>query len=208
MLLFHYSRAWKNRTPYHPSGFKERLRRPLPGHTPESIKMTTLTYICTNCQEPYSTNYRPGNPDRPYCSRSCATSYNNRVNPKRKLEGSCLVCKTPIKKDKRVSTCTNCRKPKIDYRLLTVGEYRNLLSVKGKHPSWANAHVRNFARSWNKKLRSMPCEVCSYSVHVELAHIKPVSSYPDDATLGEINHPSNLRVLCPNHHWEFDNLPR
>lgn len=31
-----------------------------------------------------------------FCSRSCAASYNNKVHPKRNLEGSCKTCNTTI----------------------------------------------------------------------------------------------------------------
>ena len=88
---------------------------------------------------------------------------------------------------------------------MTIGEYRKKNSVKGKHPSWIHSHVRQFNRSWNKHLTEKPCDVCGYDKHVELCHIIPVSSFPDDALLGEFNSDDNNRVLCRNHHWEFDN---
>lgn len=81
-------------------------------------------------------------------------------------------------------------------------------SVKDKHPSWINSHVRQFARYWLNHLRLEPCRHCGYDKHVELAHIKPISEYSIDATLGEINSEENIIPLCPNCHWEFDNLPR
>lgn len=49
------------------------------------------------------------------------------------------------------------------------------------------------------------CEVCGYDKHVEVAHIVDIASFPDDATIREINSAENVRGLCPNHHWEFDN---
>lgn len=88
---------------------------------------------------------------------------------------------------------------------MTLGDYRNRMSVVGKHPSWIHSHIRNFCRSWNKNLRQHPCEICGYDKHIELAHIIPISEWGDDALLEEVNDPSNIRVLCPNHHWEFDN---
>lgn len=45
---------------------------------------------------------------------------------------------------------------------------------------------------------------CNYSLHVELAHIKTVSDFAVTSTLGEVNDPSNLLVLCRNCHWEYD----
>lgn len=90
----------------------------------------------------------------------------------------------------------------------TIGEYRSLASVDGRHVSWANPHIRLFARSWNKDLANSSCEHCGYSKHVELAHIKAVSDFDDSSLLSEVNSPDNLKALCPNCHWEFDNLPR
>jgi predicted restriction endonuclease len=49
------------------------------------------------------------------------------------------------------------------------------------------------------------CEVCGYNTHVEVCHIKSVSSFSDDTLITEINSIDNLVGLCPNHHWEFDN---
>jgi len=45
---------------------------------------------------------------------------------------------------------------------------------------------------------------CGYRDHVEACHVQDISSFPPGATLDQINDPSNLRLLCRNHHWEFD----
>jgi len=50
----------------------------------------------------------------------------------------------------------------------------------------------------------MKCRVCGYEKHVEIAHIKPVKSFPDTAMISEINDIKNLMALCPTHHWEHD----
>ena len=47
--------------------------------------------------------------------------------------------------------------------------------------------------------------MCGYDNHIEVAHIKPISSFDDNTKLSEINHKNNIVALCPNHHWEFDN---
>lgn len=56
--------------------------------------------------------------------------------------------------------------------------------------------IKNFANS--------PVKNVGYSKYVELAHVKAISSFPETATLGEINDPSNIFVLCPNCHRELD----
>lgn len=49
------------------------------------------------------------------------------------------------------------------------------------------------------------CNNCGYNKHVELCHIKPITSFDPSATIREVNALSNVVQLCPNCHWEFDN---
>jgi predicted restriction endonuclease len=42
-------------------------------------------------------------------------------------------------------------------------------------------------------------------LHVNVCHKRPVSDFPDDAKISEINDINNLIGFCKNHHWEFDN---
>lgn len=158
---------------------------------------------CLNC------GVQTSNPK--FCSRSCSATYTNKVSPKRKLTRKCVSCNDVVK-TWRHSLCEQHHKEYLDTKLnakdKTLGEYRNLASVTGKHSSWANSHIRVLARKWNKDLTQKPCEHCGYSKHVELAHIKAVSEFEDTAYLRDVNSPDNLKVLCPNCHWEFDNLPR
>lgn len=89
------------------------------------------------------------------------------------------------------------------YSNKTLGEYRNKLSVTGKHPSWLNAHIRVFNRAWNKEYTFLPCAKCNYSLHVELCHIKDVALYEDSELLGTVNDKENIIQLCRNCHWEM-----
>ena len=57
---------------------------------------------------------------------------------------------------------------------------------------------------WKTFGSSNICKVCGYDKHVEVCHIKSVSSFLDTATVLEINSIENLVVLCRNHHWEYD----
>jgi hypothetical protein len=43
-----------------------------------------------------------------------------------------------------------------------------------------------------------------YNIYVECCHIKPVKSFPSDATLKTVNALDNLIGLCANHHIELD----
>jgi 5-methylcytosine-specific restriction endonuclease McrA len=52
--------------------------------------------------------------------------------------------------------------------------------------------------------RPAACQ-CGYDRHYNICHIKPISDFPDTATIAEMNAIENLIALCPNCHWEFDN---
>jgi hypothetical protein len=166
--------------------------------------------VCLVCQTDF---YRPikqletsGNA---FCSSSCAAKWNNRGrqrNPARPR--TCSKCsKTFYRKgDERSFLCEDCRfDGKKGIKNRTLKECMDELSVKGKHPSWKTVYVRLHNNATNANLKKLPCQFCGYSIHIELAHIKPVRSFPDDATLEEINASDNILVLCSNHHWEFDN---
>lgn len=85
---------------------------------------------------------------------------------------------------------------------LTKGE------VFGRRKNWQSARssIRKLAKEIYMEHNEHPkCEICGYDKHIEVAHIKAVSEFDDDATIREINSIDNLIGLCPNHHWEYDN---
>jgi len=65
--------------------------------------------------------------------------------------------------------------------------------------------IRAKARALCNKYPNI-CMNCGYNKHVEVCHIHPISLFPMDAAIDEINDLSNLVLLCPNCHWELDNL--
>jgi hypothetical protein len=148
-----------------------------------------------------------------FCSSSCSASFNNKGKQKNKpVKRKCKKCFIDYENNKNFVSkmlckgCSDIYKDRTNYyKSLTVDLYHNMPSVKNKHPSWKSAHIRNFNKSWNKNLTKIPCQVCGYSKHVDLAHIIDIASFPPNATLGEVNHPDNIYALCKNHHWEFDN---
>mgnify|MGYP001176587120 CR=1 FL=1 len=148
-----------------------------------------MNVVCLKCgkqfqKKPNQVKRHP----RHFCSSSCAASINNLGKQRNKPK---------LKKARKIPTTQ-------EIKLMTISDYQSRLSVVGKHPSWVNSHIRAFNRSWNSQLRKLPCQVCGYHQHVELAHIKAIASFSASATLGDVNHPSNVLVFCPNHHWEFD----
>lgn len=144
-----------------------------------------------------------------FCSRSCSAKITNKESTKRKLTRLCTKCNNIIRNSRSLLCDMHFKEYQNRFQQdSTIGEYRSKLSVKDKHPSWFNSHIRHFARSWLKHLRDLPCAKCGYALHVELAHITPVSKFSDETKIGEVNREENVIQLCPNCHWEFDNLPR
>jgi len=120
---------------------------------------------------------------RVFCSSSCAASYNNRVKPKRKKKDKIK----PIKEDVIGGK--------------TKGELKTNSSNWQTYRSIIQKHAKSIC-----ELRPKVCEICGYDKHVEICHVKSVSSFNDDTLISEINSPDNLRILCRNCHWEHDNL--
>lgn len=147
-----------------------------------------------------------------FCNNSCSAAFNNKgiCRNKKKPTKTC-VCKKCLceyqyhpKNHRNETYCISCKKIiKQDYanynhhRDKHIGSYR---VTEKKHAS-----VRLFNRSWNKHLTKLPCACCGYNKYVELAHIKPVASFPDEVLLSEVNNELNIVQLCPNCHWELDN---
>lgn len=138
---------------------------------------------------------------RVFCSQSHAAKFNNKgiARNKRKVK-YCSKCNEGFLPDKRTRICPKCT---VVCENLTIAEIVSRISAKGKHPSWRHAFIRTMNRNWNKDFPHL-CQVCGYSQHVEYAHIQSVSSFPETTTLRVVNDPSNVLVLCRNHHWEFD----
>ena len=76
-------------------------------------------------------------------------------------------------------------------------KHKNYFSFK----SAISAHARKVFQESGK---STTCPICGYNYKNEVCHIKEVKDFPDDALIGEINHPDNLVSLCRTHHWELD----
>lgn len=92
--------------------------------------------------------------------------------------------------------------PELPYALRTLGYELKL----NKHTG-ANKFnkIRGWARFYNKE-NIKKCERCGYEKHVEVCHKRAINDFPLETLLTEINSKNNLLFLCPNCHWEHDNL--
>lgn len=167
--------------------------------------------ICLNCDDKFK-GRRPGEV-RKFCSRSCSAQYNNKLSPKRLPEGSCDNCGEANTKSRKY-----CQKCRTELRIQQANELWNTTTLaemkRNKETNARNRYpyISGLARAkYIKAGLSLSCRVCGYDLHVDIAHIKAVSSFPETATVGEVNNLSNLVALCKNHHWEYDrqilNLP-
>lgn len=151
---------------------------------------------CKRCGEPLESKF-----SKEFCSRSCAVSYNNAMSPKRKKALKiCPKCQGTY--SSRNSYCRDCLPSGRLSENTTLGEMRgdgNMNTSRAKY-------IRDLARKkYLKENDNISCRSCSYTLHVEVAHIKPIKEFDDSATITEINDSKNLIGLCKNHHWELDN---
>lgn len=86
--------------------------------------------------------------------------------------------------------------------IMTKGE---LLEKKGTRHGARSAIANHARKLYMESDRPKSCAICGYNKHVDVAHIRRVSSFSDESFIGEINNMDNLIALCPTHHWEFDN---
>ena len=137
--------------------------------------------------------------DRKFCTRVCQ---NSRVFPKKpkksRLTGKCPECGGPACSKISVR-CKSCRS--VSTSKIRKGD---LFARRGNWQS-ARSTIQKHARDLAIENMPQKCFVCGYDLHTEVCHKKAVSEFPETATIAEINAPENLVMLCPNHHWEFDN---
>ena len=160
---------------------------------------------CDNCGNEF--NKKPADVKRTkhnFCNHSCAAQKTNSLrdtNSYRQPEGKCAECGDPA------STATKfCKKCWIVKSSDHIRDNQQLSEViyKNQHRSSAFAKVRTRARTVAKKEGWKCCRVCGYDKHIEIAHVHPVSSFPETALISEVNAVPNLAPLCRNCHWEFD----
>ena len=135
-----------------------------------------------------------------FCSRSCAAKWTNKNYPKRKkvrLDKWCEICGISI--DSRSNRCRKCCSSLGDITL-------NEAIYEKHHRSSAYALVRTRARTIAKQIGLDTCQKCGYNKHVEIAHVKGISTFEGDTLISVINSKENLMALCPNCHWEYDTL--
>ena len=119
-----------------------------------------------------------------FCNQSCSAIFNN---PKREK----------ILKEKK-------DKPEKFSYLYGVTK-KEFFEIKGIYYKF-RAVIRKHAQFiYEKNNGNKFCSICGYDKHIQVCHIKSVSSFSEDSLVTDINAKENLIGLCPNHHWEYDN---
>jgi len=135
-----------------------------------------------------------------FCSKSCAAIYNNKKYPKRFKTKECKSCNTKIASSR--TYCQKCyRAGLIDYNSLTLKELENDKGSRNRYTTCVRSHARSVAKKNNLGSK---CQICGYDTYIECCHKKPVSSFSLNTKLEVVNAPTNLIILCPNHHKEHD----
>lgn len=167
-----------------------------------------MNVICENCGKEF--NKLPSSIKRTkhnFCSKRCSNVKSNQNRWKGHISvlnnHKCIQCGKL--RDYRSALCQSCRNLEHKKKCETITIKKLKQKHKNKIQSWYSSEIRNFNRVWNKHLLNFGCQICGYNNHIELCHIKPICSFNENSMLKEINDESNNVVLCPNHHWEFDN---
>jgi hypothetical protein len=111
------------------------------------------------------------------------------------------VLDRPINKLKEASSARKRIKDYVD----TIGHLPISARIKEGKKSNKFESIRNQARS--RIINSnvpIECNICKFNLATEICHINPISSFSLDSLISEVNHLSNLVILCPNHHWKLD----
>lgn len=178
----------------------------------------SISIICDFCKTQFirdlkhvNSNIKRGRAN--FCSRNCQNNDHTSLKIK-----PCLFCSLDFKPKTRVqkfcsSSCSGLfHNPKIIKEKiksitllfnskLTLGDLKTNYSLNQYHAK---------LRMWSRKTYlsanlPMVCNVCNYTLHINVCHIKDIKNFPLTALVAEVNHITNLVALCPNHHWEFDN---
>lgn len=122
-----------------------------------------------------------------FCNHSCATKFTNNKRPPRSPKPPKIKI---IKNNKWLNLGLQTKGELFDRR----GNWQSARSSIRNHASFVyfNNYINN------------GCAVCGYKHHIEVCHIKSVSSFGNDELINVINDINNLIGLCPNCHWEYD----
>jgi hypothetical protein len=125
-----------------------------------------------------------------FCNQSCSATFNNKLRVENTSKDT-KKSKSNLKPEKYSYFDGISKKMFFEKK----GIYYKFRAEIRKHAQWIYS-INNGSKT---------CKVCGYDKHIQVCHIKSVSSFNDDDLITKINSIDNLIGLCPNHHWEYDN---
>ena len=147
---------------------------------------------CKNCG-----NELKGRWQKIFCSHSCAATFNN-VGVRRHGIMRSTICECGEKKYYISNLCFKCKNKKS--REMCLEKPIGKIPIKSRLQT-----IRGLARLFLLETkRPKKCKICGYDKHVNVCHIKPISSFLETDSINKVNNIENLEYYCPNHHWEFD----
>lgn len=163
-------------------------------------------YQCEECNKDYNPSYV----NQRFCSKSCS---NKKCKRRTKKISYCFREGCNNELDFYANKfCVSCRNLGYSKARTFNGKLLSectLAEASAKRIGGANAYdnIRAHARALLKsRIKSGEgCEHCGWDHHVQVCHIRSIKDFPNTALISEINHPNNLKLLCPNCHWLFDN---
>lgn len=136
---------------------------------------------CKQCGVMFRLKYK----EQKFCGMSCSATFNNAKRLKKPK------APTPVKEKVKQGD---------DYTVVTIKGLRDRTGTRNFH-----TRIRTHARTvYEQSGLPMACCACGYPRGVDICHIKPVSEFPDSATIAEVNALCNLVALDKLCHWEFD----
>lgn len=102
----------------------------------------------------------------------------------------------------RSTTCARCRSK----AQRVIRRERTLDDILTRGPSRTKwTQVRRDANQVLEEIdREKVCAICGFDVYVECCHIKAIVDFPLETQVKDVNTPTNLIYLCPNHHKMLD----
>lgn len=150
---------------------------------------------CAHCNKIFKPKYypKPSKSGLYFCSQLCNVTYWGKHRRKSGPEPKPKILTDHTKELKR--------RP----QPLTGEELLKDLKYSTGNPTNRYARIREHSRRLALKDRPNPCcLICGYSIYIEVCHIKAINEFNGETKLNEVNTLSNLTILCPNHHKEFD----
>lgn len=165
---------------------------------------------CNHCSKEFSrTPARIKKHKNHFCSEECRCIWRKKEG-KKKGKGCIGICKECgqeyIKEREARKFCSLKCSSKYNFRLT----FPNHISIADKQLSDVIKlkdnkflKIRDHAKRLYLK-KDSTCQNCNFSYHVDVCHIKAISSFSKDTLVAEINAKTNILLLCKNCHFELD----